>query len=128
MNISKPTKISRLNPWLLKVEWPDGYTAVITLEKLRRNCPCADCNKEHGESSKPSFSFPVLNQFKQGMNELKELHPVGNYAINPIWGDGHNSGIYTWQNLRDICEMNALSKEEIEQLEAKSNKMPHNLN
>jgi DUF971 family protein len=36
-------------------------------------------------------------------NELERLEPVGNYALQPIWKDGHAFGIYTWEYLRQLC-------------------------
>jgi DUF971 family protein len=35
--------------------------------------------------------------------QLVELHPVGAYALQPVWDDGHSTGIYTWEFLRYIC-------------------------
>lgn len=35
--------------------------------------------------------------------EMVELLPVGNYAIQPRWSDGHDTGIYTWEFLRRLC-------------------------
>ena len=34
---------------------------------------------------------------------MNELNPVGNYALQPVWNDGHDSGIYTWEYLRHLC-------------------------
>lgn len=34
---------------------------------------------------------------------VNELLPVGHYAIQPIWDDGHSTGIYTWEYLKHIC-------------------------
>ncbi len=34
---------------------------------------------------------------------LVDIHLVGNYAITPEWGDGHHTGIYAFQRLRDFC-------------------------
>jgi len=34
---------------------------------------------------------------------IVELHPVGNYALQPVWDDGHSTGIYTWEYLRHLC-------------------------
>ncbi len=34
---------------------------------------------------------------------LLRAEPVGNYALSLIWSDGHSTGIYTWEYLRDLC-------------------------
>ena len=38
-----------------------------------------------------------------GNNDLDKIAVVGRYALNPVWGDGHESGIYTYQYLRELC-------------------------
>jgi len=35
--------------------------------------------------------------------ELVALEAVGNYALLPVWGDGHRYGIYSWEMLRQLC-------------------------
>jgi DUF971 family protein len=36
---------------------------------------------------------------------LRQLSPVGTYAIQPTWGDGHATGIYSFEYLRQICQL-----------------------
>ncbi|MFW5701758.1 MAG: gamma-butyrobetaine hydroxylase-like domain-containing protein, partial [Bacteroidota bacterium] len=99
----RPKSITRPRPDRLKVVWPDGYEAIISLENLRRECPCAECrSKQLNGKKKPDI--PMLRTFHEGMNELCELGIKGNYAINAIWADGHDTGYYTWADLRAICE------------------------
>jgi DUF971 family protein len=56
------------------------------------------------------------------MYDLKTINKVGNYAINPVWEDGHDTGIYDWEYLREIAEKRALSADEIEALRKKYEK------
>lgn len=35
--------------------------------------------------------------------EIKGIEPVGHYAIRPVFSDGHDSGIYSWDFLRELC-------------------------
>ena len=35
---------------------------------------------------------------------VRELELVGNYALNIMWEDGHQFGIYNWGYLRDLCD------------------------
>jgi DUF971 family protein len=35
---------------------------------------------------------------------LKQLAPVGGYAIQPVWGDGHATGIYSWEYLKRVAD------------------------
>ena len=91
-----PTKIERVND-KLKFTWNDGYESVLSLKFLRDNCPCAVCSAERDESS--LIKLPVSGQY-----EIKEINLVGNYGIQITWGDGHNTGIYDFEYLRNLKE------------------------
>ena len=114
--MSFPTKIHRPKPYLLHIEWSDGFTSTILLESMRDQCPCAACQGEEIMGQKISFG---MKMFKPGMNELTALTPVGNYGIQATWADGHATGIYTWQGLRALCEVHALSPEQLSELASK---------
>jgi len=74
----------------LAIRWKDGLETYIRLEDLRRHCPCAVCAGEYGGS--PTL---VPDSFV-----LKSCAPVGGYALQPVWADGHSSGIYSYEYLR----------------------------
>jgi DUF971 family protein len=41
---------------------------------------------------------------QQGQSaELERVETVGNYALQPVWKDGHSYGIYSWDYLRELC-------------------------
>lgn len=109
-----PISIVRSKPYLLTFTWADGITATIAVEKLREECPCAFCK---GETIMGTTYVFAIKQFTPGMNELLSLTPVGNYGVQAVWKDGHDSGIYTWETLREIALTNKLSNEEIAGLE-----------
>ncbi len=54
--------------------------------------------------------FTGIKTFSPGMNELVTLSPVGNYGVQAAWGDGHDSGIYTWDMLRTVFETKKLTQ------------------
>jgi DUF971 family protein len=111
MKNMSPKKILRKEPNMLYCEWDDRFSSTISLEKLRAECPCADCRKDE-LAKKPAFNMLKLNQFKSGMNELKKLTPIGNYAITAVWGDGHDTGIYPWDLWREIFEKYKIEENE----------------
>ena len=86
----------------LALKWDDGSESFILLEKLRRACPCAGCQGE----------VDVLGQLHKGPTrtltplafELKRIDRVGGYAIQPVWGDGHSSGLFSFDYLKRIAE------------------------
>lgn len=92
-----PTKIERIEGNKLKFTWNDGYESTLTLKFLRDNCPCATCSAEREEGQ--FVKLPISGQY-----EIKEINLVGNYAIQITWGDGHNTGIYSFDYLRSLKE------------------------
>ena len=109
-----PKSISKPNPYTINFVWRDGISTTIKLEAFRKECPCAVCKGE--TIAGKVVAFPAMQMFTPGMNELKELHQVGNYAINPVWNDGHDSGIYDWDYLRHLCDRYSLTEEQIEKI------------
>ncbi|MBL7974446.1 MAG: DUF971 domain-containing protein [Candidatus Kapabacteria bacterium] len=113
-----PTTITRPRPYLLSLEWSDGKKSTFLLEKLREECPCAHCKGETIMGVTYTFG---LKQFSAGMNELVSLVPVGNYGLQATWKDGHDSGIYTWEMLRNVAITHALSDKDIKNIESTLN-------
>lgn len=82
---------------VMQVEWSDGHQGVYPHDVLRGLCPCAECQGHSGRI-----------EYRAGGNlELRELATVGNYGLSLKWGDGHASGIYSFQYLRSICRCDA---------------------
>ncbi len=94
----EPREISQENNALLRITWADGRVCDYQAAALRRACPCAQCvNEWTGERTlKPEA---ISNEV-----EINDVSIVGRYALNFRWGDGHETGIYSFQYLRDICE------------------------
>jgi DUF971 family protein len=86
----------------LAIKWSDESESFIKLEKLRRHCPCAGCK---GETD-------IMGNVYKGPD--KPLRPVsfllrgwtmvGTYGIQPVWGDGHSTGIYSLDYLKRVAE------------------------
>ena len=78
-----------------EISWADGTKSAYPHEILRGFCPCAGCQGHSGSI-----------KFQSGVNlELREIEQVGNYALGLTWGDGHNSGIYSFRYLRTLGEL-----------------------
>ena len=78
----------------LELAFSDGARFRIPLELLRVCSPSAEV-MGHGPGQE------VLQTGKRDVT-LVDLQPVGNYAIQPSFTDGHNSGIYTWAYLYEL--------------------------
>jgi DUF971 family protein len=97
---NRPTRIVReAEQRRVRVVWADGHECLFDWEYLRRGCPCASC---HGEWGAPGYldSNPTLTEQQTTLNGMSH---VGRYAIGITWGDGHNTGIYTFRHLRELC-------------------------
>jgi DUF971 family protein len=79
----------------LRLTWSDGHSAEYPYEYLRGWCPCAGCQ---GHSNlKIRFQPPGKPV------DALAVQPVGNYAISIAFSDGHGTGIYRYDFLREIC-------------------------
>jgi len=97
---NKPTKLSRQGDGL-QIEWADGVTTFVTWLHLRKMCPCASCN---GERSKPPDPFKMLSarEVAAGAPQPMAMYPKGHYAYQIAWNDGHDTGIYSLELLREL--------------------------
>jgi ATP-binding protein involved in chromosome partitioning len=88
----------------LKILWADGSASVFPFDFLRNHCPCALCVDEWSGERK-SLILLLPSNFRP-MN----IQPVGNYAVQIAWSDGHNSGIYSFKYFRELEEELAAEK------------------
>ena len=77
----------------LEIEFADGKTFSLPCEFLRVYSPSAEV-RGHGPGQE------VLQTGKRTI-EITAIEPVGTYAIQPQFSDGHNTGIYSWEVLYD---------------------------
>jgi DUF971 family protein len=96
----RPVKIERRSSSELRVRWEDGHEGRHTTPALRRYCPCAGCKAEHDATDGPAL-LPII---VPGKHDLRSVEPVGSYALQLSWADGHRTGIYTFDYLRRLCE------------------------
>lgn len=95
----KPLDIQQIGEELA-IKWDDQSETFIRLETLRRRCPCAGCQGE----------VDVMGQLHKGPEQrlsaasfkLVRIQAVGTYALQPFWGDGHSSGIFSFENLKAL--------------------------
>lgn len=86
----------------LVVIWNDGREDYLSLEMLRRHCPCAMCR---GESDLlGNVAGGQSHPYGLGAFLMHHWQKVGGYAIQIFWQDGHNDGIYPFDSLRKLGE------------------------
>jgi DUF971 family protein len=79
---------------ILKIEFDSG-------EKFEYTCEFLRVYSQSAEVTGHAPGQEVLQLNKQDVL-ITAIHPVGNYAIRPVFSDGHDSGIYTWERLYDL--------------------------
>lgn len=96
----KPKQIKILDKSKLYIKWDDETESTIGLKYLRDECPCANCKGE--TILLKTYRPPKLNFITEGMYEIRNIEVVGGYAIQITWKDGHNTGIYSWEYLKQL--------------------------
>ena len=98
-----PLRLDLKRDQKLTITWQEGDTCEYSLSLLRSMCPCAQCRVvREGEQKKKSL-LNILPGNYSGQLTVKSAQLVGNYALKIEWSDGHDSGIYSFQYLREIC-------------------------
>ena len=93
-----PESIDLTEQGELRIAWPGGFTATIPYRVMRDLCPCAGCVEEGtGKKLLDPASIPA------DIHPAR-IEPVGNYAVKISWSDGHDTGFYSWQTLREVCD------------------------
>ncbi len=90
----------------LLIHWSDGVTHRIPWKVLRDRCPCATCRQKRAEPA------PVLNILKPeeaGPVRATSMTPIGNYAYQIDFSDGHKTGIYSLELLRELGDEQSAS-------------------
>ncbi|MBN2196346.1 MAG: DUF971 domain-containing protein [Polyangiaceae bacterium] len=91
----------------LEIGWSTGEHTPIPHWILRGFCPCASCQGHEG----PLRYVAETDIQERVAFEIRSLRRVGNYALQFTWGDGHEAGIYPFEQLRWLGSLAALSPE-----------------
>lgn len=82
------------------IKFDDGFEGTLTAQVLRENCPCASCS---GEEVLFHKYVPAPKVLTDDSYTLEKAVPAGNYALQLTWKDGHNTGMYKWEFLKELC-------------------------
>jgi len=84
----------------LALAWADGHESYFPFDELRANCPCSLCR---GQREAPPDPLRIVTAPARGQVAIRNLVPVGAYAVQIGWSDGHDTGIYSFESLRGTC-------------------------
>lgn len=104
-----PTKLELTPDQLLSITWSDGQVREYTARELRDNCPCATCREKRKAPPPPPTQLPIVSEAETQPLRITAMQPVGSYAYSIHFSDGHNTGIYTLESLRQMGQETRLS-------------------
>jgi DUF971 family protein len=96
-----PVKLSLAAANRLRIDWSDGTVREYGAGELRDRCPCATC-REKRTHPEPAALLPVLSTAEAQPLVIRAMKPMGNYAYAIDFSDGHDTGIYTIEYLREL--------------------------
>jgi DUF971 family protein len=111
----EPRDMEWLDKGVLGIQWSDGHKGVYPVRYLRQHCPCAACVDEWtGERRLKAEDVPILIM-------LQDIVSVGRYAFQFKWSDGHDTGIYSYSLLRQLCQCDVCQP--VKPVESKSRRL-----
>lgn len=84
----------------VRIDWADGQRSTFDFNTLRKICPCATCNEQRRNVDPLRVLKPDQIVTKAELEPDNPAEMVGNYALQFFWADGHRTGIYTFEFLR----------------------------
>ena len=100
----QPTKLELVESNRLRITWSDGQVREYLLRELRDKCPCATCREKRNAPRPSPLQLHILSAAEAQPLRITAMKPVGNYAYSIDFSDGHNTGIYTLESLREMGE------------------------
>lgn len=104
----KKVRVMKTEGTGVEIDWKDGHQSKWNFAWLRNSCPCATCHEDREKTGRqPGVAKPkeqtLLMMYEAPVKPLEAI-PVGKYALKFKWTDGHESGIYSWDYLRRVCQ------------------------
>lgn len=98
----QPTDLKLVTADRLRITWSDGNVRDYAVRELRDKCPCATCREKRNAPPPPATSLPILSAAEAAPLRIAAMNPVGRYAYGIEFSDGHDTGIYTLELLREL--------------------------
>src|SRR5688572_26318641 len=98
----QPTDLKLTAPTQLRITWSDGQVREYAVRDLREFCPCATCRERRTAPPPPPTTLTVLSPAETQPLRITAMAPTGRYAYSIHFSDGHDTGIYTLELLREL--------------------------
>lgn len=96
--------LKKMDPMTLGVSWDDGLESRYDVMQLRDECACAQCRDEWTGQKIPKQSLP--GQLPTVVFPVT-IESIGQYGLKIVWSDGHKAGIFTYEQLRQLAQLNS---------------------
>jgi len=93
---AEPERVEASKDIGFRITWGDDHVSHWDLATIRGACGCATCHELRADG-KPVYIA------RSGDLDVVAAELVGAYGVNIHWNDGHNTGIYRWEDLRAGC-------------------------
>ena len=97
----RPTDLELIAEDRLQIDWSDGQRREYSVRQLRENCPCASCREKRRAPPEPT-ELTVLKPEETQPLRITLMQPQGHYAYAIHFSDGHNTGLFTLEELREL--------------------------
>ena len=98
----QPRHLKLIAPDRIQIDWSDGQSRSYTVRELRENCPCATCRERRRAEPPLPAELPVLTPAETQPLRITKMEPQGHYAYAIHFSDGHNTGLFTLESLREM--------------------------
>jgi DUF971 family protein len=102
MTAATPLKLELVRADALRIAWSDGQVREYPVRELRDKCPCATCRELRNAPPPSPLMLPVLSAAEAQPLRIVAMHPTGRYAYSIHFSDGHDTGIFTLESLREM--------------------------
>ena len=104
MSAPQPIDLKLIAPDRLTITWDDQQQREYAVRELRDACPCASCREKRSQPPSPG-QLPVLAAAETQPLRITAMQPVGRYAYAIHFSDGHDTGLFTLEQLRELGEV-----------------------
>jgi len=98
----QPTRLQLLDDGTLQIVWSDNESRQYRVAELREACPCASCREKKTAPPPSSTELPVISQAETQPLRIAHMEPMGRYAYAIHFSDGHDTGLFTLESLREL--------------------------
>ena len=103
--IPQPTKLELAEGTRLRIAWSDGQVREYAVRAAcDKPAPAPPAAKSATRAAISAGAVPIVSDADIRPLRITAMKPVGNYAYSIDFSDGHNTGIYTLESLRELGE------------------------